>query len=93
MRSNNIRNGKLGIHNAQQSAKGLVRRGSDRPSLLGLSCAITGFASRCWHGLRDAFHPTATRVTTRVTGGACGYDAPQRSRQHMAMAMCRLAAR
>lgn len=93
MRSINIRNGKLGMNNAQQSAKGIVRRGSDRRSLLALSCAITGSVSRYWHSLSETLHPTVTRVTTPVTGGACGIFMLQRSRQHMAMAMCRLAAR
>ena len=93
MRSINIRNGKLGMNNAQQSAKGIVRRGSDRRSLLALSCAITGSVSRYWHSLCETLHPTVTDATTSVTGGACGFSMPQRSRQRMAMAVCCLAAR
>ena len=93
MRSINIRNGKLGMNNAHQSAKGIVRRGSDRRSLLALSRALAESVSRYWHSLRETLHPTVTHVTTSVTGGACGFVMPQRSRQPMGMALCCLAAR
>jgi hypothetical protein len=94
MRSNQSRNRNLGIQNARQSAKTIVRNGSDRPSPRSTD-ALFGFASRQWQTLRDALRhwaATATCVTkTYVTGGACGAVAPQRSGRHAAM--CRLAAR
>lgn len=94
MRSIQSRNRNLGIQNARQSAKTIVRNGSDRPSPRSLD-ALFGFASREWQTLGDALRHWATTATcvmkTYVTGGACGAVAPQRSGRHAAM--CRLAAR
>ena len=93
MRSNQSRNRNLGIQSSQKSAKGIVRRDSDRrPSMFAQWYAFLGYASRHGLGLCDALShgTTATRwATTRVTGGACG-AMPQRSQRH---AMCRFAAR
>jgi hypothetical protein len=93
MRSINSRNRNLGIQNARQSVKPIVRVDSDRPSLDWLACACIGCYSRCWQRLRDVVGhlTTVTRhTTTRVTGGASGALASVGSRRH---AMCRLAAR
>lgn len=94
MRSIKSRNRNLGIQNAQPSAKQIVRRDADRPSMYALSCACIGYCSRFWLSLREAAShlTTVTRWTiTRVTGGASGAPALERSRRHDAM--CRLAAR
>jgi hypothetical protein len=94
MRSNQSRNNVLGIQNAQPSAKSIVRRDADRPSLSVKWCASMGSFSRFWESLREGLqHLTqATRVVgTRVTGGALYAVALQRSGRHAAM--CRLAAR
>ena len=95
MRSIQSRNRNLGIQNAQPSAKSIVRRDADRPSMFAMWCAATGFASRLGTTLREALQhlTTATRVgKTRVTGGALLYAvALQRSERHASM--CRSAAR
>ena len=94
MRSIQSRNRNLGIQTARKSAKTIVRNDSDRPSMRSLA-ALFGFASRQQQSLRDALWHLAATATcvmkTRVTGGACGAVAPQRSGRHAAM--CRLAAR
>ena len=98
MRSIQSRNRNLGIQNAQPSAKSIVRRDADRPSMFATWCAATGIATwrgaSSWASLREALqHLTAvTRVgKTRVTGGALYAVALQRSGRHSSM--CRLAAR
>lgn len=99
MRSIQSRNRNLGIQNAQPSAKSIVRRDADRPSMFAMWCAATGVATR-WEAslgstLRLAHQhlTTATRVgKTRVTGGALLYAvAMQRSERHASS--CRSAAR
>lgn len=99
MRSIQSRNRNLGIQNAQPSAKAVVRRDADRPSMFAMWRAATGFAT--WLGassgatLRVALQhlTTVTRVgKTRVTGGALLYAvAMQRSERHASP--CRSAAR
>ena len=94
MRSIQNRNINLGMNNAQASAKSVVRRDADRPSLFAKWCASLCSSSRLWASLREELQhlTTATRVViTRVTGGALYVQAPQRSGRHAAM--CRLAAR
>jgi len=94
MRSNQIRNRNLGIQNAQQSAKSIAGRDSDRPSMFALYCAFLGSMSRMWQHMRDVLRhtPTVTRTRkTRVTGGALCAVALQRSGQHAST--CCLAAR
>jgi hypothetical protein len=85
MRSNQIRNRNLGIQLAHPSAKAIVRREMDRPSMFAMWCASTGSASRLGESLRGRLQylTLATRiVTTRVTGGALQAVALQRSRRH-----------
>ena len=93
MRSINSRNRNIDIQNARQSAKSIVRAGSDRPSPS--MDALFGFALYAWETMRNALRPWATATTcatkTHVTGGACKAVALQRSGRHAAM--CRLAAR
>jgi hypothetical protein len=94
MRSIQNRNSNLGMNNAQPSAKSVVRRDADRPSLFAKWCASMCSSSRLRASLREELQhlTTATRVViTRVTGGALYTQAPQRSGRHAAM--CRLAAR
>jgi hypothetical protein len=94
MRSNQSRNRNLGIQNAQQSAKSIAGRVSDRPSMFAPYCASMASASRLWRSLRDGLRhtPTVTRlVKTRVTGGALCAVALERSGRHAST--CRLAAR
>ncbi len=95
MRSIQSRNRNIAIQNALLSAKAIVRRDADRPSLFAMWCAATGFASWLGMTLREALqHPTTvTRVgKTRVTGGALLYAvAMQRSERHSSP--CRSAAR
>ena len=94
MRSIQSRNRNLGIQNAQPSAKSIVRRDADRPSMFAMWCAATGFASWLGATLREALqHPTTvTRVgKTRVTGGVLYAVAMQRSERHASP--CRSAAR
>jgi hypothetical protein len=94
MRSIQSRNRNLGIQNAQPSAKSIVGRDSDRPSMFAKWRASVGSASRLWASLREELQhlTTATRVVaTRVTGGALYAPALQRSGRHSSM--CRLAAR
>jgi len=85
MRSNQICNRNLGIQLAQSSAKSIVRREMDRPSMFAMWCAATASASRLGKSLREALQylTLSTRVvTTLVTGGALHAVALQRSRQH-----------
>ncbi len=94
MRSIQNRNSNLGIQNAQASAKSVVRRDADRPSVFAKWRASLCSASRLGASLRGELQhlTTATRVViTRVTGGALYTQALQRSGRHAAM--CRLAAR
>ncbi len=99
MRSIQSRNRNIAIQNALLSAKAIVRRDADRPSMFAMWCAATGFASRRMASLgailREALkHPTTvTRVgKTRGTGGALLYAvAMQRSERHSSP--CRSAAR
>ena len=94
MRSNKSRNRNLGIQNAQPSAKSIVRRDADRPSMFAMWCASLGYAWRLWAAMGEALqHPiAATRVgKTRVTAPALCAAALQRSGRHSSM--CRLAAR
>ena len=93
MRSIQSRNNVLGIQNAQPSAKSIVRRDGDRPSMSAKWRASMGSFSRFWESLREELrHLTlATRVPTCVTGGTLYAAALQRSGRHAAM--CRLAAR
>jgi hypothetical protein len=94
MRSIQSRNRNLGIQNARQSAKTIVRNGSDRPSPRLLD-ALYGNASHAWETLRAALTPWAATATcvmkTRVTGGAACAKAQSGSGRHASM--CRLAAR
>lgn len=93
MRSIQNRNRSLGIQNARQSAKSIVRNGSDRPSPRSMA-ALFGLALHAWETMYAALRPwaaTATCATTHVTGGAVGAKALTGSGRHDAM--CRLAAR
>ena len=90
MRSIQIRNLNLGIQLAQPSAKTIVRRDMDRPSMFAMWCASLGSASRFGESLREGLRylTLVTRFgTTRVTGGALHAVALQRSRRH-ASACC-----
>ena len=94
MRSNQIRNRNLGIQNAQQSAKSIAGRASDRPSMFALYRDSIGSLSRMWRSMRDALRRTLTLTrtdNTRVTGGALHAVVLQRSGQHAST--CCLAAR
>jgi hypothetical protein len=94
MRSIQNRNINLGIQNAQPSAKSVVRRDADRPSMFAKWRPSVGSSSHLLASLREELQhlTTAMRVViTRVTGGALYTQAPQRSGRHAAM--CRLAAR
>jgi hypothetical protein len=93
MRSINS-NRNLGNLQAQASAKSIVRRDADRPSMLPMWCASKGYASRLRYAVREQLQhfTTATRVlVTHVTGGALLAVAPQRSGRHSSL--CRHAAR
>ena len=96
MRSNINRNGKLGIQNAQQSAKQIVSRDSDRrPSMFARVGAFMAYASQSIERLLGSLRhrPTATPWTsTRVTGGVSVATATVGSGQHSSPACC-LAAR
>lgn len=95
MRSMYRRNRNLGIRNAQQSAKSIAGRATDRVSLCALAGAFMGFADRMSKSMRSALGqtpPTATcRVVPHVTGGALWRLTLQRPGQHAAA--CCLAAR
>jgi hypothetical protein len=95
MRSDINRNGSLGIQNARKSAKQIVRRDSDRPSMFALVCAPMAYASQSFARLQASLRhlPTATPWTsTRVTGGVSVAHATAGSGQHASSEMCCLAA-
>lgn len=95
MRSINSRNRNLGIRNAQQSAKSIAGRATDRFDLYALSGAFMGLAERMWKSMRSAVGHTPPMVTCtvvpHVTNGAQWRLAPQRPGQYAAA--CCLAAR
>lgn len=95
MRSINSRNRNLGIRNAQQSAKSIAGRATDRLSLYALMGASMGFAERMWKSLRSAVDHTPPTVTCpvvpHVTNGVLWRLTLQRPGQHAAA--CCLAAR
>lgn len=85
MRSIQFTNRNLGIQLALTSAKSIVGRDMDRPSMFAMWCASKGSASRPGEFLRAwlQYLTLVTRVvTTHVTGGALHAVALQRSRQH-----------
>ena len=93
MRSINSQLRSIDNINARQSAKSIVRGGSDRPSPS--MDALFGFALYAWETMHHALRPWATATTratkTRVTGGASRAEARSGSGRHAFM--CRLAAR